>query len=83
MSNEVSDKIYDMKTEGKNLRIKMPDYLREQYKTYGSGLAPESFSKSKDRVEYIKNLTEFSVKMRKQYPDYFRKVVVEKGVVKY
>ena len=83
MSNEVSDKIYDMKTESANLRIKMPDYLREQYKTYGSGLAPESFSKSKDRVEYIKNLTEISVNMRKQYPDYFRKVVVEKGVVKY
>ena len=83
MSNEVSDKIYDMKTESANLRIKMPDYLREQYKTYGSGLAPESFAKSKDRVEYIKNLADFSTKMKKQYPDYFRKIVVVRGKVIY
>jgi hypothetical protein len=83
MSKEVSDKIYDMKTEGANLRIKMPDYLREQYKTYSSGLPPESFSKSKDKLTYVKNLAEFSAKMRKQYPDYFRKVVSERGVVIY
>jgi len=83
MSNEVSDKIYNMATEGANLRIKMPDYLREQYKTYSSGLPPESFAKCKNKAEYIKNLADFSAKMRKQYPDYFRKVVVEKGVVVY
>jgi hypothetical protein len=83
MSNEVSDKIYNMATEGANLRIKMPDYLREQYKTYSSGLPPESFSKSKDKMKYIKNLAEFTGTMKKKYPDYFRKVVVEKGVIKY
>lgn len=83
MSNEVSDKIYDMKTEGKNLRIKMPSYLREQYKTYGSGMPPDSFSKSKDKTEYIKKLAEFSTKMKKEYPNYFRKVVVVKGKVIY
>jgi len=83
MSKEVSDKIYDMKTEGANLRIKMPDYLREQYKTYGSGLAPDSFSKSKDKMKYIKNLAEFTGTMKKKYPEYFRKVVSERGVVIY
>ena len=83
MSNEVSDKIYNMATEGANLRIKMPDYLREQYKTYGSGLAPDSFSKSKDKMKYVKNLAEFTGTMKKKYPDYFRKVVVQKGRIVY
>jgi len=83
MSNKVSDKIYDMKTEGTNLRIKMPDYLREQYKTYGSGLSPDSFAKSRDKAEYIKNLADFNAKMKKQYPDYFRQVVMVRGKIVY
>jgi uncharacterized protein (DUF2235 family) len=83
MDTNVSDKLYDMTTEGRGLRIKMPDYLREQYKTYGSGLTPDNFAKSPDKAEYIKKLTEFDKKMKKQYPDYFRKVVERKGIIQY
>ena len=83
MDTNVSDKLYDMTTEGRGLRIKMPDYLREQYKTYGSGLSPDNFSKCEGKAEYVKKLTEFDKKMRKQYPDYFRKVVERKGIIQY
>jgi cysteinyl-tRNA synthetase len=83
MGTNVSDKIYNMATEGKDLRTKMPDYLREQYKTYSSGLSPDNFSKSPDKAEYVKKLAEFDKKMRKEYPDYFRKVVEIKGVIQY
>lgn len=82
-TKKVSDKIYNMATEGKGLRIKMPDYLREQYKTYGSGLTPDGFAKHPNKAEYIKNLAEFDKKMRKEYPQYFRKVVEVRGVVIY
>ena len=83
MDTNVSDKLYDMTTEGRGLRIKMPDYLREQYKTYGSGLSPDNFSKCEGKAEYVKKLTEFDKKKRKQYPDYFRKVVECKGIIQY
>ena len=83
MDTNVSDKIYNMATEGRGLRIKMPDYLREQYKTYGSGLTPDNFSRCEGKAEYVKKLTEFDKKMRKEYPDYFRKVVEEKGRIIY
>ena len=71
----VSDKIYNMATEGKNLRIKMPDAIREQFKPYWSGLTPENFNKSKDRLEYSKKLTEFTNNIKKLYPQHFRKIV--------
>ena len=83
MDTNVSDKIYNMTTEGRGLRIKMPDYLREQYKTYGSGLTPDNFSRCEGKAEYVKKLAEFDKKMRKEYPDYFRKVVEEKGRIIY
>ena len=83
MGTNVSDKIYDMETEGRDLRIKMPDYLREQYKTYSSGLSPDNFSKSPNKAEYIKKLAEFEKTMRKQYPEYFRKVVEVRGIIQY
>ena len=83
METKVSDKIYNMATEGRDLKIKMPDYLREQYKTYGSGLTPDNFSRCEGKAEYVKKLTEFDKKMRKEYPDYFRKVVEEKGRIIY
>ena len=83
MDTNVSDKIYNMTTEGRGLRIKMPDYLREQYKTYGSGLTPDNFSRCEGKADYVKKLTEFDKKMRKEYPDYFRKVVEEKGRIIY
>ena len=83
MDTNVSDKIYNMATEGRDLKIKMPDYLREQYKTYGSGLTPDNFSRCEGKAEYVKKLTEFDKKMRKEYPDYFRKVVEEKGRIIY
>ena len=83
MDTNVSDKIYNMATEGRGLRIKMPDYLREQYKTYGSGLTPDNFSRCEGKADYVKKLTEFDKKMRKEYPDYFRKVVEEKGRIIY
>ena len=83
MDTNVSDKIYNMATEGRGLRIKMPDYLREQYKTYGSGLTPDNFSRCEGKAEYVKKLSEFDKKMRKEYPDYFRKVVEEKGRIIY
>ena len=82
-TQKVSDKIYNMATEGRDLKIKMPDYLREQYKTYGSGLTPDNFSRCEGKAEYVKKLTEFDKKMRKEYPDYFRKVVEEKGRIIY
>jgi hypothetical protein len=82
-TTNVSDKIYNMTTEGKNLRIKMPDYLREQYKTYWSGMPPELFAKNKDRKEYTTKLIEFDKKMRKEYPEYFRKVVERRGIIIY
>ena len=83
METKVSDKIYNMATEGRDLKIKMPDYLREQYKTYGSGLTPDNFSRCEGKAEYVKKLTEFDKKMKKEYPDYFRKVVEEKGRIIY
>ena len=83
METKVSDKIYNMATEGRDLKIKMPDYLREQYKTYGSGLTPDNFSRCEGKADYVKKLTEFDKKMRKEYPDYFRKVVEEKGRIIY
>ena len=83
METKVSDKIYNMAIEGRDLRMKMPDYLREQYKTYGSGLTPDNFSRCEGKAEYVKKLTEFDKKMRKEYPDYFRKVVEEKGRIIY
>ena len=83
MDTKVSDKIYNMATEGRDLKIKMPDYLREQYKTYGSGLTPDNFSRCEGKADYVKKLTEFDKKMRKEYPDYFRKVVEEKGRIIY
>ena len=83
METKVSDKIYNMAIEGRDLKIKMPDYLREQYKTYGSGLTPDNFSRCEGKAEYVKKLTEFDKKMRKEYPDYFRKVVEEKGRIIY
>ena len=83
METKVSDKIYNMATEGRDLKMKMPDYLREQYKTYGSGLTPDNFSRCEGKAEYVKKLTEFDKKMRKEYPDYFRKVVEEKGRIIY
>ena len=83
MDTNVSDKIYNMATEGRDLKMKMPDYLREQYKTYGSGLTPDNFSRCEGKAEYVKKLTEFDKKMRKEYPDYFRKVVEEKGRIIY
>ena len=83
METKVSDKIYNMATEGRDLKIKMPDYLREQYKTYGSGLTPDNFSRCEGKAEYVKKLSEFDKKMRKEYPDYFRKVVEEKGRIIY
>ena len=82
-TQKVSDKIYNMATEGRDLKMKMPDYLREQYKTYGSGLTPDNFSRCEGKAEYVKKLTEFDKKMRKEYPDYFRKVVEEKGGIIY
>ena len=82
-AQKVSDKIYNMATEGRDLKMKMPDYLREQYKTYGSGLTPDNFSRCEGKAEYVKKLTEFDKKMRKEYPDYFRKVVEEKGRIIY
>ena len=82
-TQKVSDKIYNMATEGRDLKMKMPDYLREQYKTYGSGLTPDNFSRCEGKAEYVKKLTEFDKKMRKEYPDYFRKVVEEKGRIIY
>ena len=82
-TTNVSDKIYNMTTEGKNLRIKMPDYLREQYKTYWSGMPPELFAKNKDRKEYTTKLIEFDKKMRKEYPDCFRNVVERRGIIIY
>ena len=83
MDTNVSDKIYNMATEGRDLKMKMPDYLREQYKTYGSGLTPDNFSRCEGKADYVKKLTEFDKKMRKEYPDYFRKVVEEKGRIIY
>ena len=83
MDTNVSDKIYNMASEGRGLRIKMPDYLREQYKTYGSGLTPDNFSRCEGKADYVKKLSEFDKKMRKEYPDYFRKVVEEKGRIIY
>ena len=83
MDTNVSDKIYNMASEGRDLKMKMPDYLREQYKTYGSGLTPDNFSRCEGKAEYVKKLTEFDKKMRKEYPDYFRKVVEEKGRIIY
>ena len=83
METKVSDKIYNMAIEGRDLKMKMPDYLREQYKTYGSGLTPDNFSRCEGKAEYVKKLTEFDKKMRKEYPDYFRKVVEEKGRIIY
>ena len=83
METKVSDKIYNMATEVRDLKIKMPDYLREQYKTYGSGLTPDNFSRCEGKADYVKKLTEFDKKMRKEYPDYFRKVVEEKGRIIY
>ena len=83
METKVSDKIYNMAIEGRDLKIKMPDYLREQYKTYGSGLTPDNFSRCEGKAEYVKKLSEFDKKMRKEYPDYFRKVVEEKGRIIY
>ena len=83
METKVSDKIYNMATEGRDLKMKMPDYLREQYKTYGSGLTPDNFSRCEGKADYVKKLTEFDKKMRKEYPDYFRKVVEEKGRIIY
>ena len=83
METKVSDKIYNMAIEGRDLRMKMPDYLREQYKTYGSGLTPDNFSRCEGKADYVKKLTEFDKKMRKEYPDYFRKVVEEKGRIIY
>ena len=83
MDTNVSDKIYNMATEGRDLKMKMPDYLREQYKTYGSGLTPDNFSRCEGKAEYVKKLSEFDKKMRKEYPDYFRKVVEEKGRIIY
>ena len=83
MDTKVSDKIYNMATEGRDLKMKMPDYLREQYKTYGSGLTPDNFSRCEGKAEYVKKLSEFDKKMRKEYPDYFRKVVEEKGRIIY
>ena len=83
MDTKVSDKIYNMATEGRDLKIKMPDYLREQYKTYGSGLTPDNFSRCEGKADYVKKLAEFDKKMRKEYPDYFRKVVEEKGRIIY
>ena len=83
MDTKVSDKIYNMATEGRDLKMKMPDYLREQYKTYGSGLTPDNFSRCEGKADYVKKLTEFDKKMRKEYPDYFRKVVEEKGRIIY
>ena len=83
METKVSDKIYNMATEGRDLKMKMPDYLREQYKTYGSGLTPDNFSRCEGKAEYVKKLSEFDKKMRKEYPDYFRKVVEEKGRIIY
>jgi len=82
-TQKVSDKIYNMATEGRDLKMKMPDYLREQYKTYGSGLTPDNFSKCEGKADYVKKLAEFDKKMRKEYPDYFRKVVEEKGRIIY
>lgn len=82
-TKNVSDKIYNMATEGRDLKIKMPDYLREQYKTYWSGMMPDNFAKCKDRKEYTTKLTEFDKKMRKEYPEYFRKVVELKGKIVY
>ena len=82
-AQKVSDKIYNMATEGRDLKMKMPDYLREQYKTYGSGLTPDNFSRCEGKADYVKKLTEFDKKMRKEYPDYFRKVVEEKGRIIY
>ena len=83
MDTNVSDKIYNMATEGRDLKMKMPDYVREQYKTYGSGLTPDNFSRCEGKAEYVKKLSEFDKKMRKEYPDYFRKVVEEKGRIIY
>ena len=83
MDTNVSDKIYNMASEGRDLKMKMPDYLREQYKTYGSGLTPDNFSRCEGKADYVKKLTEFDKKMRKEYPDYFRKVVEEKGRIIY
>ena len=83
MDTKVSDKIYNMATEGRDLKMKMPDYLREQYKTYGSGLTPDNFSRCEGKADYVKKLSEFDKKMRKEYPDYFRKVVEEKGRIIY
>ena len=83
METKVSDKIYNMATEGRDLKMKMPDYLREQYKTYGSGLTPDNFSRCEGKADYVKKLSEFDRKMRKEYPDYFRKVVEEKGRIIY
>ena len=83
MDTNVSDKIYNMASEGRDLKMKMPDYLREQYKTYGSGLTPDNFSRCEGKAEYVKKLSEFDKKMRKEYPDYFRKVVEEKGRIIY
>ena len=83
MDTNVSDKIYNMATEGRDLKMKMPDYLREQYKTYGSGLTPDNFSRCEGKADYVKKLSEFDKKMRKEYPDYFRKVVEEKGRIIY
>ena len=82
-TQKVSDKIYDMASEGRDLKMKMPDYLREQYKTYGSGMTPDKFAKCEGKAEYVKKLTEFDKKMKKEYPDYFRKVVEEKGRIIY
>ena len=83
MDTNVSDKIYNMASEGRDLKMKMPDYLREQYKTYGSGLTPDNFSRCEGKADYVKKLSEFDKKMRKEYPDYFRKVVEEKGRIIY
>jgi len=82
-TQKVSDKIYNMASEGRDLKMKMPDYLREQYKTYGSGLTPDNFSRCEGKADYVKKLSEFDKKMRKEYPDYFRKVVEEKGRIIY
>ena len=50
-TQKVSDKIYTMATEGRDLKMKMPDYLREQYKTYGSGMTPDNFAKCEGKAE--------------------------------
>ena len=75
-TQKVSDKIYTMATEGRDLKMKMPDYLREQYKTYGSGMTPDNFAKCEGKAEFDK-------KMRKEYPNYFRIVVEEKSRIVY